>query len=115
MTTTSLALEFPAGSMLAVVRAPTYDPFGDGERVLDHEIGPCDIPYMASRPVRGAADSRAHAYVDIRAPATSDVLKSDWLQLPNGLWVKVTSIPNTPRNPFTGWSPFTHFQVERVS
>lgn len=119
MTTPASAppLYFPAGSMLAVIRAPVYDPFGDGKRTVDHYIGPCDMPYMSNARERGATsvrEQRARAYIDIRAPAGSDVLKSDWIQLPNGLIVAVISEPNSPKNPFTGWSPFVHFQVEEV-
>jgi hypothetical protein len=111
-----LPLSFPAGSMLGIIRAAVYDPFGDGPRAISHVIGPCDMPYMPGRErSQGTRETRARAYIDVRAPAGSDVLKSDWVQLPNGLVVAVISEPNSPRNPFTGWSPFVHFLVEEVS
>jgi len=110
-------LYFPAGSMLGIIRAPHYDPYGDGARVIDHIIGPCDVPYLSlrARGRGGEREQRAHSFIDVRAPAGSDVLKSDWVQLPNGLIVAVISEPNSPVNPFTGWAPFIHFEVEEVS
>jgi hypothetical protein len=110
-------LSFPAGSMLAIIRAPSYDPFGDGARAIHHWIGPCDMPYLTGRgwQLHAERESRAHVVIDIRAPADSDVRKSDWVQLPSGVVVAVVSEPNRPRNPFTGWSPFIHFTVEEVS
>jgi hypothetical protein len=112
----TLPLYFPTGSMLAVIRAHSYDPFGDGARAIDHWIGPCDMPYLSGREgMRSNRETRARAYIDIRAPSGSDVLKSDGIQLPNGLLVAVIAEPNTPRNPFTGWAPFVHFMVEEVS
>ncbi len=114
MTTASPPLFFPAGSMLGVIRAPAYDPFGDGPRVIHHYIGPCDMPYNEMRSMRETRETRARAFIDIRAPTGSDVLKSDWISLPSGLLVRVISEPNTPRNPFTGWAPFIHFMAEEV-
>lgn len=112
----TLPLYFPAGSMLGIIRAPVYDPYGDGKRAVDHLIGPCDMPYVTGREaMRSTRETRARAWIDIRAPTGSDVVKSDWVQLPNGLVVAVISEPNTPRNPFTGWAPFIHFMVEEVS
>lgn len=108
-------LYFPAGSMLGIIRAPSYDPFGDGDRVPSHQIGPCDIPYNAMRMRLGTRSSRGKSVIDVRAPAESDVLKSDWVSLPSGLLVAVVTIPEFPKNPFTSWAPFMHFQVEEVS
>jgi hypothetical protein len=116
MTTASLPLYFPAGSTLGIFRAPSYDAFGDGARVVHHYIGPCDMPFMSGREsaMRGGKENRARSFIDIRAPAGSDVVKSDWVQFPNGLIVAVISEPNGPKNPFTGWQPFLHFMVEEV-
>lgn len=115
---------FPGGIILGVQRpvGGGYDHFGDpiGEEwAWHHDIGPCDVPVKAMR-MRGRAEERARAVWDIGAPVGSDVRKADRIVFPAGLLAPTELIfpviiePEYPRNPWTGWQPFIHFQLEEV-
>jgi hypothetical protein len=108
-------LDFPTGSMLTVFRAPELDPHGDGEYAESHQIGPADIAMSSVKPRKGGDNSRALGLLDVRAPADSDIRKSDRVRLPNGDMCEVSSEPNHPRNPFTGWAPFVQFSLMDVT
>lgn len=110
-------LYFPAGSMLGVIRAAHFDPHGDGDYQIDHEIGPCDIPMSALRSeMRGTThEARSRSFVDVRAPSGSDIRRTDRIRLPSGIVCHLIGEPEYPRNPFTNWAPFVHFQLEVVS
>ncbi|MFI6168841.1 hypothetical protein ACIBCN_18820 [Nocardia sp. NPDC051052] len=104
-------LYFTAGVMLTVLRAPALDPHGDGDYAEHHQIGPADIPVTSSSDLR-VGDSRATRTVPVRIPAGQDIRFTDRVRLPGGTVCAVTSHPDTPANPFTGWRPFTYFTLE---
>ncbi len=125
----SSGLEFPAGSMLWVFRAPGFDEHGDpilddnappGAEIVDgyrrsHQIGPCAVSKTwAGRKV----DDQERLTNRISVTCTdvnADVTSADRIELPDGRIVDVTSTPTAPTNPWTGWSPGLRFTLEEVT
>lgn len=112
-------LEFPAGSMLTILRAAQIDrygdPIGDGYQP-SHQIGPCSIVRQkAGRKVDQQQDRETN-HVKIRCQQIdADVRKSDRVRLPNGRVAKVISDPYRPTNSFTGWQPSLRLVFEEVT
>lgn len=110
-------MHFPAGSDLIVRRFPGRDPHGDpiGEP-SEHRIGPCDAPVTEGMgPDQPHNPNLTNTTLSIRAPSGSDVKKGDEVVLPDGRKASVKSAPESPKNPFTGWAPFLHFNVKVMS
>jgi hypothetical protein len=110
-------LNFPAGSMLTILRAGTRDAHGDGDYGVSHQIGPCDVPQTSSDTPDAPATpgNRAVSTIDVRGPADSDVRKSDRVRFPTGVVGTIVGEPTTPCNPFTKWAPFVYFKVRTVT
>jgi hypothetical protein len=113
-------MDFPDGSTLVVLRAGAIDVHGDGEHFLEHDIGPCDVPQVASSAADGdKGGGRVVTQIQVRVSLVldpnPDVVKGDRVRLPDGTVARVTSKPTTPRNPFTGWAPFLYFTLSSVT
>lgn len=106
-------MEFPAGSMLTVLRTGKRDPFGDGPTESEHQIGPCAQARSSGKPDK-VGDERSVTTIGVQAPPGSDIRDGDRVRLPNGRTVALASEVDTPTNPFTGWSPFTTFTLKEV-
>ncbi|AVP71359.1 hypothetical protein [Prescottella equi] len=106
-------MEFPAGSMLTVVRGGKRDAFGDGDADSEHKIGPC-AQARASGKKDEVGDKRSVTTISVQAPTGSDIRDGDRVRLPDGRTVALASEVDTPRNPWTGWSPFTTFTLKEV-
>ncbi|SLG40353.1 Uncharacterised protein [Mycobacteroides abscessus subsp. abscessus] len=115
---TAPPLEFPAGSMLTVLRASAGrdkfgDPIGDGYQP-SHDIGPCKIVRTQASRETDKQD-RIVDRISVRcAQVDADVRQSDRVRLPNGRVCAVASRPHTPTNGFTGWRPSLRFTLEEV-
>ena len=114
-------MNFPAGSMLTVLRAISGldehgDPIGDGEYTEVGEIGPCDCP-RNSGGHRDEGQDRDVNTIPVSAPVRSDQprpLKTDRIRLPDGTVAAISSDVVAPTNPFTGWIPFIRFTLTEV-
>lgn len=112
-------LEFPAGSMLTVLRAGALDPFGDpvgsGFEPV-HDVGPCSIVREKTGRKTDTQQDREVRQVKVRCQQVdADVRKADRIRLPNGRVVRIVSAPYRPTNSFTGWQPSLRFTLEEVS
>lgn len=101
----------PHGVMLPVLRAGAADPHGDAARTETHQVGPAHIK-AESADTDTAGDQRAHWRAVVRIPAGQDIRHRDQVRLPDGTLAQVTSRPESPRQPITGWRPYTLFTVE---
>ncbi|MBQ7804824.1 MULTISPECIES: hypothetical protein [Rhodococcus] len=107
-------MEFPAGSMLTVLRAPEVDVHGDGDYEEIGSIGPCDSPRLPGGH-QGNRQDRDTNTIPVSAPVGSDVRKSDRIKLPDGTIASITSDVEPQTNPFTGWTPFIRFTLTEVT
>lgn len=116
MTSTYAPIDFPHGAELTVVRptgATAYNKLGDRmDTEVSHQIGPCSIIDSHGQ-VNHADDGTARwvGTVDVEAPPDTDITVTDRVILPNGDTAMVVKPPERPRNPFTGWVPFTKFTL----
>lgn len=110
-------LSFPAGAMLPVTRrAVTYDPLGGSTPEIQSVgvIGPCSTVGTHGQYSNDDANGRGKwvGTVDIQAPPDRDIVKAgDFIELPSGELGVVTTTPDRPVNPFTGWAPYIRFTI----
>lgn len=109
-------LDFPAGSMLVVVREAGFDRHGDPVgQPTEHEIGPCSIQKTwAGRKTDNTQERLTNRISVTSQNPDDDVIATDKVRLPSGLVVDVSSVPLRPTNPWTGWTPVLRFTLEEV-
>ncbi|CAB0503248.1 hypothetical protein CIP107538_01307 [Corynebacterium diphtheriae] len=108
-------LDFPNGATLTIKRVGkiAYDDLGDRiNTTSEHTIGPCSI-VSTNGHINWEDDgtNRWVGTIDIQAPPQSDVIATDRVYLPNGAYGIIINPPIRPKNPFTGWEPFTQFTI----
>ena len=107
-------MDFTGGQKVKVIRGePKTNRYGEiVAPAPSHEVGPCAVKHTEAEYRRDGEGPRDNATYTVSAPTGSDIREGDQVELADGTVGVLKAAPKQPKNPFTGWEPFTQFILQ---
>jgi len=106
--------QFGAGGITVTIQHQAEDKFGNFTTTDEVPVGPCAIDFTATTEPTIEPQDTVGQNAMLYAPPGSDIRATDRVLLPDGTRWSVIGNVAPFVNPFTGWSPGTTAQIQRV-